>query len=390
MNVPALASSYFKNIKIVDAIRQQEILFSIIMIAVVVYKSICIFTFCLFLLVSVSWMVHFFAKIKRTISDIKNILQRPGDPDNEPRLFVFKNRFFKSVLFMYYMFVESLVISSLIIENSFDILYPENNTISMNNNCTIARGSYLHLRYDYKFALVVAIRKGLVVYTTLLFLLILYYFNNIYKLKEKYIYSPKQVFWLIITFLPALVVAIATLFPWTILLDWFANGLILEITFFVGVYYAKKLNIQLKMRQQDLEHGDQIDIFELKTHAQQMKQYRLFIKPIFVVAQILILSKILDEFVREFIGTFVLNKCWIEYTFKIKFGFVSSSEVKKIYLIIQQIVVANVSLSAVAFLVTVIGLNIILIWNEVKSKRKVCRNNFTCSTPLLDNYRRIV
>ena len=335
-------------------------------------------------------MVHFFAKIKRTISDIKNILQRPGDPDNEPRLFVFKNRFFKSVLFMYYMFVESLVISSLIIENSFDILYPENSTISMNNNCTIVRGSYLHLRYDYKFALVVAIRKGLVVYTTLLFLLILYYFNNIYKLKEKYIYSPKQVFWLIITFLPALLVAIATLFPWTILLDWFANGLILEITFFVGVYYAKKLNIQLKMRQQDLEHGDQIDIFELKTHAQQMKQYRLFIKPIFVVAQILILSKILDEFVREFIGTFVLNKCWIEYTFKIKFGFISSSEVKKIYLIIQQIVVANVSLSAVAFLVTVIGLNIILIWNEVKSKRKVCRNNFTCSTPLLDSYRRIV
>ena len=351
---------------------------------VVVYKSLGIIIFCLTLVITVAWMVHFFAKIKRTVSDIKNILQRPGDPDNEVRLFNFKNRFFKSVLFMYYMFIEGLVIASLIIEYSFDLIYSSDNSISM-NNCTINRGSYLYLRYEYKYAFILAIRKGFLVYATLLFILILYYFNNIYKLKEKFIYSPKQVLWLAITFLPGLFVAIATLFPWTILFDWFTNGFILEFTFFVGVYHAKKLNNQLRMRQQDLEHVDFIDKYEMKIHSRQMKQYRLFIKPIFIVGQYLIISKILDEFVREFLGTLILNTCWIKNTFKINFGFFFSLEVKRIYSIANQIVIANITLSVVAFLMTLMVMNFILIWNRIISKRKVIS-----TTPLLDNYRGIV
>ena len=362
----------------------KNIFFANKMIAVVVYKSFGIIIFCLFLLITVSWIIHFFVKIKRTLSDIKNILSRPRDLENERRLSHFKRRLFKSVLFIYYMSIEGLAIVSLITEYTFDISNSRNNTMSL-NNCTVDSGSYLYLRYEYKFALILAVRKGLILYATILFILILCYFNDIYKLKEKFKYTPRKILWLIITFLPAVFVAMSTLFPWTILIDWVINGFILELTFFIGVYYAKKLNIQLKMRQQDLSHVDFVDKFQIKTHAKQVRQYRFFIKPIFVLGQFLIIAKILDEFVREFVGTLVLNACWIEETFKIKFGFFSSSEVKRIYSIASQIVVGNISLAVVVFLVTLMSMNLIMIWNNLRSKRKVFS-----STPLMENYRGIV
>ena len=343
----------------------------------------------LFLLISLMWIIHFFLKIKRTSSEITNLKSRPPDPENDLRLFRYKNRIYKSFLFLYYTIMEVLYVSSLILENSFDLTDAKNSTIA-GGNCIIHKGSYLHIRYESKYAYVMAIRKGLIVYSALLFVLILFYFNNIYKFKEKFRHSTKQVLWLFITFLPAVIVAITTLFPWTILFDWVLNAFILEVSYFVGIYYAKILNRQLRMQQQDLEHVDNSNTTILKTHSQIIKQYLVFIKPIFIMAQYLLLSKVLDEFVKEFVGTVILNNCWIEETFKIRLNLIISSETEKIFSIVSQVVNANITLAIVLFVVTLIVLNLKFVCNKIISNRKVYKTHYKSSTPLLGNYKGIV
>ncbi|KAI6649258.1 hypothetical protein LOD99_11625 [Oopsacas minuta] len=277
----------------------------------------------------------------------------------------------------------------MITELSFNLAHSKNNTIYV-NNCSLYGGSYLHLRYEKVFASAMAVRKGLVVYVTLLFLLILLYFNNVYKFKERFAYSAKQVLWLFVTFLPALLVAITTFLPWTILIDWILNSIVLIVAFFAGVHYAKKLNVQLKMRQQDLEHADGIDVVDLRTHSQQIRQYRLFIKPIFIIGQYLLISKIIDELVKEFVGTILLNNCWVEKTFRIQFPLNISSKAEDIYSILQLVVTTNLTVAICLLMITLIIMNMLLICNKINSKRRVYRTHFKSSTPLLGNYRGIV
>ena len=343
----------------------------------------------LFMFISVLWIIHFFLKIKRTLSEISDLKRRPSDPENNLRLFRYKNRFYKSIIFLYYTVMEVLYVSSLILENSFDLTDAKNSTI-ISNNCSIHTGSYLHIRYESKLAYAMAVRKGLIVYSASLFVLILFYFNNMYKFKEHYRHSTKQVLWLFITFLPAVIVAITTLFPWTILFDWVLNAFILEVSYFAGVYYAKKLNIQLRMQHQDLEHIDYSNTTILKTHSQVIKQYLVFIKPIFIMAQYLLLSKVLDEFVKEFVGTIILNNCWIETTFKIRLKLDISSETVKIFSIVRQVVNVNITIAIVLFVVTMIVLNLKFVCNKIISNRKVYKTHYTSSTPLLGNHKGIV
>lgn len=343
----------------------------------------------LFLLISVTWIIHFLLKIRRTLSEITDLKRRPSDPENNLRLFRCKNRLYKSILFLYYTVIEVLYASSLILENSFDLTDAKNSTIN-GNSCSIYTGSYLHIRYESKLAYIMAMRKGLVVYSALIFVLILFYFNNIYQFKEKFRHRTKQVLWLFITFLPAVIVAITTLFPWTILFDWVLNAFVLEVSYFVGIYFAKKLNRQLRMQQQDLEHVDYSDTTILKTHSRIINQYLVFIKPIFIVTQYLLLSKVLDEFVKEFIGTIILNNCWIEKTFKIRLKLNISSETERIFSIVSRVVTANITLAIGLFVVTMIALNLKFICNKIVSSRKVYKTHYKSSTPLLGNYKGIV
>ena len=352
-----------------------------------ILNSLLLTNFVLSIIISLGWLTYFIFKTKDALNQLRGLKKRPKDPENNIRTSRIRNDYYKSIIFIYYLVIEGALLSCMLVECIYEVV-STHSPVTTDYNCTIARESYLQARHDYTFAIILSTRRGLAVYLTLVFVLILYYFYKIYKLKERFRYSMREAKWLLVTMIPAFFVTVTTLTPWTILIDWITNGIILEIVYFIGVYYAKKVNAYLVMRQQDLIHAYEIDRFTVKQHSSQIRQYKMFLKPIFILGQYLILSKVLDECVKECVGTVILNQCWVEKTFKIPFKFEATAYIKKVYYILKLAVSANIALALLLFTGTLIILNLILIWNNLKWRRNQYQytTSYKASTPLLANH----